>query len=285
MSSRIFFRTLDAANASDAIIMETCHDGASHATHKCRLRRKRLLFAEARRNCPILATASRIVGSRIRSLRLETMRIPRPLLRRLFQPLSLLAAVAALSPSSPVRAAGDDAGAAFLDKLSLNPAPSQVLTVCHGFDCTYRNQFVLTPARISYFRGTLGAAHSARDERKALGRAVAWFDRESGRAASTVGRIAYAGAATRSGPGQMDCIDLTANVTELLLVLERNKLLKFHRLGEPVSRGLIIDGKRPHTTPVIVEIANGKQWSVDSWTKAYGQIPDIIAISEWRNRD
>jgi hypothetical protein len=107
----------------------------------------------------------------------------------------------------------------------------------------------------------------------------------AGGVASTVGRIAYAGAGTKSGPGQMDCIDLTANVTELLLVLERNKLLKFHRLGEPVSRGLIIDGKRPHTTPAIVEIADGMQWSVDSWTKAYGQIPDIITISDWRNRD
>jgi hypothetical protein len=210
------------------------------------------------------------------------MRTPRLLLRRLFQSLSLLAAFAAVS--SPVRAAGNGS-AAFLEKLSLSAAPSQVLTVCHGFDCTYRNQLVLTPAKLSHLRSMLGAARSARDERDALGRAVAWFDRESGRVAATVGRIAYAGAGTKSGPGQMDCIDLTANVTELLLVLERNKLLKFHRLGEPVSRGLIIDGKRPHTTPVIVEIANDMQWSVDSWTKAYGQIPDIITISDWRSRD
>jgi hypothetical protein len=83
----------------------------------------------------------------------------------------------------------------------------------------------------------------------------------------------------------MDCIDLTANVTELLLVLGRNQLLKFHRLGEPVSRGFIIDGRRPHTTPVIVEIAENRAWAVDSWTKAYGQIPDIMTIAEWRSRN
>jgi len=205
-------------------------------------------------------------------------------LRRLLRPLSLVAALAAPASSEPVLAAGNSS-AAFLEKLSLSSAPSRVLTVCHGFDCTYRDQLVLTPAKLSHLRDALGAAHSARDERKALGRAVAWFDRESGRVASTVGRIAYAGAGTKSGPGQMDCVDLTANVTELLLVLERNKLLRYHRLGEPVSRGLIIDGKRPHTTPVIVEIASGMQWSVDSWTKAYGEIPDIITISDWRNRD
>jgi hypothetical protein len=206
--------------------------------------------------------------------------------RRLFPPLSLLvAAIAAFSPLSALRATGSDLGAAFLAKLSLNSTPSQVLTVCHGFGCAYRNQFVLTPARIAFLRATLGAAHSARDERKALGRAIAWYDRESGRVASTVGRIAHAGAGTKTGPGQMDCVDLTANITELLLVLERNKLLRFHRLGEPVSRGPIIDGRQPHTTPVIVEIANDAQWSVDSWTKAYGRTPDIITISEWRNRD
>jgi hypothetical protein len=156
--------------------------------------------------------------------------------------------------------------------------------VCHGFGCAYRNQFVLTPAKIAYLKGMLGAAHSAKDERKILARAVAWFDREGGRAAGTVGRIARAGAATKSGPSQMDCIDLTANITELLIVLDRNKLLRYHRVGEPVSRGLFVDGKQPHTTPVIVEIATDTQWSVDSWTKAYGQSPDIMTITEWKSR-
>jgi hypothetical protein len=51
-----------------------------------------------------------------------------------------------------------------------------------------------------------------------------------------------------------------------------------------VSRGFIIDGKQPHTTPVIVETADGGQWSVDSWTHAYGEAPDILTIAEWKNR-
>ena len=202
------------------------------------------------------------------------------------QPLIMLAVLAAaLSQAEPLRAAGPDSNAEFLEKLSLAAEPAQILMVCHGFGCTYRNGFLLTPERVAYLRSVLSEARSAPEERKAIGRAVAWFDREGGRVASTVGRIAYASAGTKSGPGQMDCIDLTANVTELLLVLERNRLIRFHRLGEQVSRGLIIDGRRPHTTPVIVEIANNRQWSVDSWTKAYGQIPDIMTIAEWRTRN
>ena len=203
---------------------------------------------------------------------------------RSLQPLIALALfAAALAQAQPLHAAGQD-GNEFLENLSLAAGPAQSLMVCHGFGCTYRNPFLLTPGRIAQLRRVLGEPRSAREERNAIGRAVAWFDREGGRIASTVGRIAYASATTKSGPGQMDCIDLTANVTELLLVLERNRLIRFHRPGEPVSRGLILDGRRPHTTPVIVELANNKQWSVDSWTKAYGQIPDIMTIREWRNR-
>jgi hypothetical protein len=197
---------------------------------------------------------------------------------------TLAVLIAICSLWSAYAATTGDGGAGFLEGLSLSAAPSQILVVCHGFGCAYRDQFVLTPARMSFLRSALGTARSARDERKALAGLVAWFDREEGRVAGTVGRLAYAGAATENRPAQMDCIDLTANITELLIVLDRGGLLKFHHVGEPVSRGLIIDGKQPHTTPVITETATGVQWSVDSWTKAYGQRPDIMTIDEWRSR-
>jgi hypothetical protein len=202
---------------------------------------------------------------------------------RIFLQLTVMIAAAIACTLQPTQAASGG-GAAFLEKLSLNAQPAQTLVVCHGFGCAYRNQFVLTPAKVGTLRGILASARSAKDERKALAKAVAWFDREGGRAAGTVGRVARAGVGSRSGPAQMDCIDLTANVTELLIALDRNKLLKFHRVGEPVSRGLIVDGKQPHTTPVIVEIATGTEWSVDSWTKSYGQSPDIMTITEWRGK-
>src|SRR4051794_23697640 len=202
-------------------------------------------------------------------------------LRSRFLQNILVAAVAGGAASS---AGAADGGAAFLRELSLGTEASPVLVICHGFGCAARNQFVLTPARLGVIRSTLGRARSAKDERKALAKVVAWFDRESGKVAGTVNRIAYASATTKSGPAQMDCIDLTANVTELLRLFERNKLMKFHVVGEPVSRGFIIDGKQPHTTLVIVETADGGQWSVDSWTHAYGEAPDILTIAEWKNR-
>src|SRR5580704_2267637 len=64
----------------------------------------------------------------------------------------LCAAIAAASAAVPLEAAASGGGAAFLEKLSLNPQPSQILVVCHGFGCAYRNQFVLTPARVANLR-------------------------------------------------------------------------------------------------------------------------------------
>jgi hypothetical protein len=206
---------------------------------------------------------------------MSTHRIPFP---------SLLIAVAIAATSPLPASAASNGGTAFLEKLSLNSSPSSVLVVCHGFGCARRDTFPLTAGRVAMLRSMLGSARSAKDERNALAKVVAWFDREGGRTAGTVGRIARASAATKSGPKQMDCIDLTANVTELLIVLDRNKMLKFHHVGEPVSRGVFIDGKQPHTTPVIVENKTGMEWSVDSWTKAYGQNPDIMTITEWKSK-
>jgi hypothetical protein len=197
----------------------------------------------------------------------------------------LIAAMAACSLSwSAVTAAESPPGAGFLGQLSISVPASPIFIVCHGFGCAYRNQLVLTPAKFSRLRGMLAAARSAGEERKAIARVVAWFDVEGGRVAGTVNRVAYASADTKSGPSQMDCIDLTANITELLLALDGAKLLKYHRVGEPVSRGFVIDGRRPHTTPVIVETATGAQWSVDSWTRAYGEKPEIMTISEWQSK-
>jgi hypothetical protein len=195
----------------------------------------------------------------------------------------LIALLATCWFSTAAGAAASQAGVAFLENLSISVSPAPVVTVCHGFGCAYRNQLVLTPAKFAYLRGMLQAARSAGEERKILARVVAWYDREGGRVAGTAGRIAHASAGTKDGPTQMDCIDLTANITELLILLDRAKLLRYHRVGEPVSRGLFIDGKQPHTTPVIVETANDSQWSVDSWTRAYGQSPEIMTISEWQS--
>jgi hypothetical protein len=64
-------------------------------------------------------------------------------------------------------AAESAAAAAFLEKLSLSPASAPVLTLCHGFGCAFRNEFVVTPARLAFVRLTLSGVRHHHHRRRA----------------------------------------------------------------------------------------------------------------------
>jgi hypothetical protein len=122
---------------------------------------------------------------------------------------------------------------------------------------------------------------SAEAERRAVAAAVAWFDRRVGPQVGTTGRVARAGFLTQTGPGQMDCIDTSRNITSLLLILDQLRLMKHHQVDSPVARGLLLDGRGPHATAVLRETRSGKKWAVDNWTRRYGERPDVLPIEQW----
>lgn len=163
----------------------------------------------------------------------------------------------------------------------LPPTPS-LLVVCHGFDCNYRAEVALTDGDRAVLARLLNAGKaSAAAERQALGRAGAWFDRRIGNAAGTQGHVARAGVSHMFDSGQFDCIDSSRNMTSLLLVLDQLKLLRHHTVDVPVSRGLLIDGRPLHVSAVIREKATDTRWTVDSWTRAYGEAPEIMPLARW----
>ncbi len=179
--------------------------------------------------------------------------------------------------------AADEAFAEIYAELSLRMPTPTLVVVCHAFGCSNQAHIILSPgdrARLS----TLLAAGKASpaNERRALAGAVQWFERRIGPVAGTTGRVARAGAAESHDPGQMDCIDLSANNTSLLLLLTQLKLLYHHRPELPVSRGFLVDGRLPHTTAVIGELKGGQRWAVDNWTRKYGELPEIMPLDEWR---
>jgi len=83
-------------------------------------------------------------------------------------------------------------------------------------------------------------------------------------------------------PGQMDCLDTTANVTSLLLVLEARGLLAHHQVEAPQSRGFFLDGRWPHYTAVIS--AGGQRFAIDPWTRRPGEPPDVMPLAAWLAR-
>jgi hypothetical protein len=182
--------------------------------------------------------------------------------------------------------AAGDALTDFYARLSLVRPTVRSEVICHGIGCRFRTEIPFSNADRARLRALMAAGRpSPAAERRALAAAVAWFDRRIAPAAGTSHRIARAGARESGDPGQMDCVDTTSNNTGLFLVLDQLGLLRHHRVEGPVSRGLLFDGRLPHTTAVLAEKANGRRWAIDNWTHKYGELPDVEPLEQWQGED
>ncbi len=189
--------------------------------------------------------------------------------------------------SGPVQAGSasrsDVVSAAYGDYSISEPTSSQ-LTVCHGFGCKLTAEVSLGPADKAQLARMMAAGKgSAEAERRAVAAVGAWFDKRIAPLAGTANHIA------RAGPGQafasenqFDCIDTSRNLTSLLLLLDELKLLRHHSPDAPVSRGYFLDLRYPHATAVLTEKTSGTSYSVDAWTRPYGQAPEIMPLERWK---
>lgn len=125
-------------------------------------------------------------------------------------------------------------------------------------------------------------AKSAEAERKAVAQAIAYLEK---RATAVIGVRDHAKAGLTGGGkvGQMDCLDESANSTSYLKHMEVRNLLRHHTVQPATTRGIMIDGRYPHSTAVLRD-KSGKVWAVDSWYEPGGGEPDIMEMSEWRKR-
>lgn len=185
--------------------------------------------------------------------------------------------------ASPFAFAGTaDVVAATFDAYSVvAPTPERVI-VCHGFGCKYRSEVALSAADRSKLTQIMsGGKASPAAERQAIAGAWAWFDKRIATDAGTRNHVAAAGAQYMFDANQFDCVDASRNTTSLLLVLDQLGLLRFHAVDVPKSRGAFIDGRPFHYTAVLREKANGIEWAVDSWTRAYGQPAEVMTLARW----
>jgi hypothetical protein len=193
--------------------------------------------------------------------------------------LSMLLAAPALADRAYVEAAA-------YGSLSLSAPTRDQLTVCHGFGCQYRVELGLTSADHATLRRLMASGSgSAAKERQAVAAVGAWFDKRVAPLAGTKGHVARANRDYMFDRGQFDCIDTSRNITSLLLVLDELGLLKYHAVAPPEARGHIVDFRPPHATAVLVEKGVGVAWSVDAWTRSYGQAPEIMPLARWKDLD
>lgn len=160
------------------------------------------------------------------------------------------------------------------------PSAASII-VCHGFDCRNKVRLALTGADEQRFASLLTAGEaSPAAERAAVARAVAYYEQ---RYVQVIGAADKAKSdISQTGElGQMDCIDESTNTRSLLLHLAHVGLLKHHDVLYNVSRGIMVDGRYPHSTAVLKEKAGGKKWAVDSWFDAAGAEPDVMPLDVW----
>jgi hypothetical protein len=161
------------------------------------------------------------------------------------------------------------------------PKPNKVY-ICHGFGCAYKTPVEYSRQDLTRLRAILASGRASPDaERQAIAKAVVWQER---RVASTVGSQEDIGGfdiENAGVSGQMDCIDESTNTTSLLLVAQRHKMLRHHRVSSPVARGFFLDGRYPHATATVTEKKSGTVYAVDSWVHKNGKRPDIMPIERW----
>jgi hypothetical protein len=164
----------------------------------------------------------------------------------------------------------------------MKPRLSQIY-VCSGFDCTYKTAYPVSAEDHARFVSIMEAGHaSPAAEREAIRQADSFYEN---RAASFIGARdkAKSDISQTAQKGQMDCIDESTNTHSLLLFLEENGLLKYHKVEHNVSRGFFVDGRYPHSTAVLRD-NTGRKWAVDSWYEPTGGLPDVMPLSKWMTR-
>lgn len=165
------------------------------------------------------------------------------------------------------------------------PSPGQ-MTICYGFICRRRLEYAFTSADRAALTSILAAGRgSAAAERTAVQKAVVWFDHHMGPILGTDRRVARADFRYRDDAHNFDCWDTTRNVTGLLLILQDWGLLKHHSVGDPLYRGNALVLQTPHNTPILIDRSTRMHWTVDLWTRGYGQTPEVLPADEWMKLD
>lgn len=178
-------------------------------------------------------------------------------------------------------AAGEAVARDWYETRGTPPPNGNRVYVCHGYTCRIVTPVQLSAGEIGHITAPLSEnLADAAAERAALSRVVQIYEEIVGSRIGTSGDLAGMQFG-RGADGQMDCIDEATNTTSLLRLLSEQGYLRHHQVREPTARGFFLDGRYPHATAVLAEIAGGEKWAIDSWPRANAEPPVIQPLSEW----
>ena len=161
-------------------------------------------------------------------------------------------------------------------------AQRDAFTVCHGHGCRLRTEVGLSERDWDPVADLFAEpAADARIERGRIATAIGILETAVGPKAGT-SKDRGGTFDAMSGNDQFDCYDETTNTSVYLTLLARAGYLKWHKLHGWAGRGALIDGAWPHQTAVVVEIASGRAYAVDSWFEDNGRAAHVVPLEDWR---
>ncbi|SNY93300.1 hypothetical protein SAMN04515647_3591 [Cohaesibacter sp. ES.047] len=170
----------------------------------------------------------------------------------------------------------------WIKTMNNRPVTKSTIYVCHAFGCKLKYAFHPTKKDIRKLKRILARGkRSPKAERKAIGKAVVWFEKRVGPAVGSDKDKGGLDMYNSGVPGQMDCIDEASNTTSLLVFAQKHGLLTHYKYQAPVARGFFLDGRYPHATAVIKNKKSGKRYAVDSWKFDNGVFPVIKPLDVW----
>jgi hypothetical protein len=158
------------------------------------------------------------------------------------------------------------------------PTPD-AFPVCYDFGCRTRQIVTLSPEEWREVAGWfVPTPANAAAEREQIRRAVGWMEVLVGRHTPTHLDKGRNDLIPTQAPGQLDCIDESTNATTYLRLLERQGLLRFHRVLDRAYRRALLD---QHWAGQIEDLATGERFVVDSWFADNGSLPYIQSLDKW----
>lgn len=153
---------------------------------------------------------------------------------------------------------------------------------CSGFGCSRRHNMSLSDAEWEQIRGYfLETAPDAASERAQIAEAIGHIERIMGEKAGTkADRPGASIIPLHSTRGQQDCIDEAYNTTTYLQFMEADNFLKWHKVGLPAHRGMVLD-RWFHNTATVIENETGTSYVIDSWFGANGEASDVTTLEAW----
>jgi hypothetical protein len=171
----------------------------------------------------------------------------------------------------------------YLDQKNIELPNPDEFQHCRGYGCAFRDRVSLDKKEWRQVRRYFKGVKSPEAEREAVAKAIGYFERDIGQKTNTADDIA--GTFGKVGTHQLDCIDESTNTTIYLALLQKQNILKYHKVSAPMSRTPLTGMARgkfwPHQTAVIIDMKSGQAYAVDSWYRDNGFPADIVGLDQW----